>query len=235
MWVLPFYSSRWNDLFAYGQLKTEYKPRALPLRPYLSVRFIGDLRGQAYSSVMAGPQYLSESSVIIGAGVATPVWKALMGWSEAGWAIGYRNGPNAGHVLPDYRGGASYGRAWGHGIAGEASGLFTETNLDGVYLSRFGWDVLGYLQTRTGYTLRGTGPLRWQLLWNANLTADTQHQALGEYVELGPGVRFRFKGMPPALMFSANYLRGHYLLSQGNPYPPSYTDVRAGLWYAFTR
>jgi Tfp pilus assembly protein PilF len=235
LWFLPFYSSRWNDLFAYGQLKTEYKPRALPLRPYLSLRFIGDARGEAYSSVMAGPQYLSESSVIAGAGIATTVWKGLMGWSEAGWAIGYRSGPNAGHILPDYRGGAAYGRAWGHGIDGESSGPFFETNLDGVYLSRFGWDVLGYTQTRTGYTLRETGPVRWQVLWHANWTIDTQRQAWANYAEIGPGVRFRIRSMPPALMFSVNYLRGLYLVSQGNLYPSTYSDFRAGLWYAFTR
>ena len=39
-WLLPFYSSRWNDTFAYGQVKTEYRPGAFPLHPYLSVRFM---------------------------------------------------------------------------------------------------------------------------------------------------------------------------------------------------
>ena len=235
VWALPFYSSRWNDVFAYGQVKTDYKLGALPLRPYLSVRFIGDLRGQAYSSVLAGPQYLSESSFIVGAGVATPVWKGTMAWAEAGWAIGYASGPNAGHVLPDYRGGVAYGRAWGRTIASESAGRFFEANLDGVFLSRFGWDVLGYAQTRTGYTFREAGPVRWQLLWNANLTSDTQRQPWANYTELGPGLRFRIRPLPPGLMFSLNYVRGHYLVQQGNPYPPTYYDFRAGLWYAFTR
>jgi len=234
-WILPFYSSRWNDLFAYGQVKTEYKSRSLPFRPYLSVRVIGDARGQADSPVFAAPQYLSESSFIVGAGVATKMWKGMMGWSEAGWAIGYRSGPNAGHALPDYRGGVAHTRAWGNSIASETGGTFFESNLDGVYLSRYGWDTLGYVQTRTGYTMREAGPLRCQLLWNANLTVDTQKQPWANYAELGPGLRFRIRQMPRGLMFSVNYLRGHYLVQEGNPYPPSFTDFRAGLWYAFTR
>jgi Tfp pilus assembly protein PilF len=224
-WVLPFYSSRWNDLFAYGQVKTEYRSKKIPLRPYLSLRFIGDVRGEAETSPIAGPQYLSESSFIAGMGVATPVWKGLMGWSEAGWAIGYRDGPNAGHALPDYRGGAAYARRWQRGRG------FFETNIDGVYLSRFAWDVLAYTQTRTGIALRPN----WQLYWNANLTIDTQGQTWANYTELGPGLRFRFEHMPPGLMFSLNYMRGRYLITQGNPYPPTYNDFRAGLWYAFTR
>jgi hypothetical protein len=30
-------------------------------------------------------------------------------------------------------------------------------------------------------------------------------------------------------------LRGFYLLNQGNPFRPNYTDLRIGLWYAFSR
>src|SRR5579863_5329912 len=35
-WVFPFYSSRWHDIFSYGQIKTEFKLGKLPFRPYLS-------------------------------------------------------------------------------------------------------------------------------------------------------------------------------------------------------
>ena len=41
------YSSRWEDLFGYAQVKTEMRlPRVPFLRPYLSVRLLGDVRGE---------------------------------------------------------------------------------------------------------------------------------------------------------------------------------------------
>ena len=40
----PIYSSRWGDLFSYGQAKTEWRIR-FPIHPYVSVRFIGDTTG----------------------------------------------------------------------------------------------------------------------------------------------------------------------------------------------
>ena len=38
----PFFSSRWNDAFGYGQVKTEFRLGQPPIRPYLSIRFVGD-------------------------------------------------------------------------------------------------------------------------------------------------------------------------------------------------
>ena len=44
-WLFPFFSTRWHDAFGYGQVKTEIKLGSLPIRPYLSMRFVGDARG----------------------------------------------------------------------------------------------------------------------------------------------------------------------------------------------
>jgi len=41
-WALPMYSSRWQDVFAYSQVKTEFKLANLPLRPYFSARLMSD-------------------------------------------------------------------------------------------------------------------------------------------------------------------------------------------------
>ena len=54
-WIFPLYSSRWHDMFSYGQLKTEFKLGKLPFRPYVSARFIGDKR-------MASADSLTSSS-----------------------------------------------------------------------------------------------------------------------------------------------------------------------------
>ena len=44
VWIFPVFSSRWHDVFGYGQIKTELKLGSLPIRPYLSVRLDGDVR-----------------------------------------------------------------------------------------------------------------------------------------------------------------------------------------------
>ena len=96
-------------------------------------------------------------------------------------------------------------------------------------------DSLLYSQNRTGYTLRvaETGGFHGQVLWNANVTADSQRQYWANYVETGPGVRFRFDNSP--VLFSVSLLRGAYLVNQDNPRRPNYTELRVGVWYAFTR
>jgi Flp pilus assembly protein TadD len=235
-WTFPFYSSRWRDVFSYGQVKTDFRIANLPLRPYISTRFIGDTRGTMSSAVPGiGPQDLSESSVILGFGLATRPWRGAMGWFEAGESMRYR-GAASGSMTPDYRGGISFSRGFGHLLTPSAHGLFAETNEDGVYVSRFQHDFLVYSQNRAGYTLRASESLglHAQLFWNWNVTVDSKSQYWANYVETGPGVRFRFAALPPALLFTVNAMRGSYLIMDGNPQGPNFYDLRVGFWYAFT-
>jgi hypothetical protein len=233
-WLFPFFSSRWNSVFSYGQVKTEIRIGGLPVRPYTSVRFVGDTRGATLGA--AGgvtPQYLSESAFIVGFGLATPVWRGLMAWAEAGEAISYLGRrADAGLMVPDYRGGLAFGRGWGKLMGAESGGLFVETNDDLVYVSRFQNDVLVYSQNRTGVTLAQG---RLQLYWNHNLTVDAKRQYWANFVETGPGLRFRAPGFPPGLVFHVNLLRGAHLVNEGNPRRPNFTDLRAGFWYAASR
>jgi hypothetical protein len=65
----------------------EERPLAcLRLRPYLSLRFIGDTR------VIIGAvstQHLSPSSFIVGNGITTLPWRGITIWAEAGSAMSY--------------------------------------------------------------------------------------------------------------------------------------------------
>jgi tetratricopeptide (TPR) repeat protein len=80
VWAFPMISTRWRNTFAYAQAKTELR---LPgIRPYVSLRFIGDVRGPIKSLVGLGPQYLSERSVILAGGVALPTRKGATFWFE---------------------------------------------------------------------------------------------------------------------------------------------------------
>jgi hypothetical protein len=216
VWAFPMISTRWRDTFAYAQAKAELRTR-FALKPYLSARFIGDLRGPVQPIVGMGPQYFSERSIIGAVGLATPTRHGVTGWFEAGFALPYSGGA----VKPDYRGGLSYAKTVTH------RRLFAETTDDVLFVSRFNRDTLLYSQNRTGRRIGES----IDIYWNWNATTDVKREYWANTVETGPGVRWRWD----ALQFSVNFLRGTYLRNLGNPYRPNYNDLRIGIWYAFTR
>jgi len=239
VWIYPFFSTRWHDAFGYGQIKTELRLGHLPIRPYLSVRLDGDIKGTIGPTVgSTNPQYLSESSFIFGVGVATLPWRGITGWFEAGESVNYLpSRTDEGLMIPDYRGGISGAKGFGH-LMNSAKGFYFETNDDMVFVSRFQDDLLFYTQNRGGYTLapmEGFGGLQSQLYWNVNATGDRLHQYWANFAETGPGLRFRFRNLPKSLLFSVNFLRGVYMVNLDNPRRPNFFDLRIGLWYALTR
>ena len=235
-WLFPSYSSRWQDMFTYGQVKVEMKLGQLPLRAYASTRFIGDTR---QLSNEARPQYLSESSFIPGVGLATEYWHGAMLWAEAGVATSYLNSRrNLPRLAADYRGGIAFNRGVGRLMGSRKVGLFLETNDDGVFISRFQNDFILYSQNRAGVNLgrAGTlGSLETLLYWNMNASADARRQYWANTVEMGPGLRFRWAWMPPSWVYSVNFVRGGYTVMEANPRSRMYNDLRIGFWYALTR
>ena len=89
LWLYPLLSSRWGDLFGYGQVKTDLRVKRLPLHPYASVRLAGDVRRTASGPA---PESLSENAFIAALGVATDTWRGATVWFEAGVATGYLSG-----------------------------------------------------------------------------------------------------------------------------------------------
>jgi hypothetical protein len=151
-----------------------------------------------------------------------------------GRAVNYLQHRNdVGRMTPDYRGGVSFAKGFGHMIGAEEPGLFLETNSDAVFLSRFDKDLLLYAQNRAGYTV-SIGGVQTQLFWNFNATMDGKRQAWANFAETGPGVRVRFPGLPNAMMFSVSMLRGAYTVPQDGQRRSNFYDLRAGFWYAIT-
>jgi Tfp pilus assembly protein PilF len=230
VWVFPTFSTRWHDLFAYAQAKTEIRfPRARWLHPYASVRFVGDTHSAERFVSGWAPEYLSEQSVILGGGVATQPWHGANGWFEAGEALQFlpvlsRNSA----ASPDYRGGVSFTRA------ARLRHWFAETNDDLIYVHRFDNDTLMYSQNRFGHDLPAES-VRAQVYWNWNATFDVKREYWANFVETGPGFRFHPRWAPPSVLISVNALRGIYLITNGNPHPAVFNDFRVGVWYAFTR
>ncbi|HEY3738822.1 MAG TPA: tetratricopeptide repeat protein [Bryobacteraceae bacterium] len=233
VWLYPLYSSRWMDEFGYAQAKTEIKIDRFPLRPYVSARFIGDLRQTTDISGLP-PQYLSENSFIFAIGLATPVYHHAMGWFEAGEALSYLGHTSqTGLMIPDYRGGLSYNRGWGQALGSKESGWFADSSNDGLFVSRFNKDMLLYSQNRTGYTFVPEA-VNFQTFWSWNATFDSRGYSWANFFEIGPGIRFRFDAMPKSMFFTVQALRGTYLVHDP-AHRPQYNDFRAGVWYAFTR
>lgn len=239
LWMFPMFSTRWHDAFTYAQIKTEFLPASWPVHPYLSLRFIGDVRDKVTVNAALGPQYLSERSAIAALGVATRSWNGLVGWFEAGEAFRYRVVPgDTGRVVPDYRGGVAFGKGFGHLLASGSKGAFGETNDDAVFVSRFSNDTLFYSQNRTGYTFpafESAGGFHVQLYMNWNVTADVQRQPWANFAEAGPGFKFRFDALPQSLEFSVNALHGVYLVKQDGIRKANFNDLRIGIWYAISR
>jgi tetratricopeptide (TPR) repeat protein len=210
VWLYPLYSSRWSDMFGYGQIKTEMRQTKVPyVRPYFSVRFVGDAR----------PPKLSENSFILGVGVATQSWHRATAWFEAGEMVGYLGGQHS----VDFRGGLSYARTLNRGR------WFLETNDDSIFISHFQNDLLTYSQNRIG--IKAGLPI----FWNSNITFDAQHQYWANFAETGPGFRFRLARMPRAMSVTVSAVRGFYLTNHYNPGRPNFNDFRTGVWYAFTK
>ncbi len=226
VWLFPTFSSRWHDLFGYGQIKEEVRT-GIGLRPYISARIVGDTRVTTRSPV---PQYLSEDSLILGVGLATTPWHGMFAWGEAGRAMNYVSHQR----LPDYRGGVSISRGAGHPLHGESPGWFANTTTDAVYVSRFDHDILVYNQERVGYTL-GPPSLRAQVHGVFNVTFDDKREYWANYGEAGLGLRWGGTWLPGPMYFSFEAVRGVYFVNAGNPRRPNFYDFRAGMWYAFTK
>jgi Tfp pilus assembly protein PilF len=227
LWAYPLFSTRWHDVFGYGQIKTEIRLKKLPFHPYVSIRFVGDERR---STGGISPQNLSESAFVVGAGVGTRSWHGAMGWFEGGSSIGYLTRV----ASRDLRGGASYGKTIGASLNAERNGWFVETLADSVFVSRFGDDLINYSQTRVGFSSTLTA-FRIQPYWSVNATVDVKRQYWANFVETGPGFRFRPHAAPASMWVSVGIVRGVYLVNEGNPHRPNYNDFRAGVWYAFTK
>ena len=233
VWALPIYSTRWHDLFTYSQIK-----RTIPIPGlgrvnklvsfYVSTRFTGDVKSGLQNPT--DPQYLSESSFIVGVGAASKTWHRLTGWVEAGESITYINMRDVGAAMPDYRGGVNYAKGFGSLAGSSKAGFYYETTADAIYVSRFGKDWLFYSQNRAGRTMPLGEGNTLQLLMNTNVVMDVQHQDWANTWEFGPGIRFRPSWMPKNVYFSGDFMRGGYLTTQR----PQYSDIRIGFWYAKT-
>jgi tetratricopeptide (TPR) repeat protein len=249
VWTLPMYSTRWNDVFSYGQIK-----RSIPIPGfghfnklvsfYVSTRFTGDAKTGFTPQNVPYPLNLSQSAFVFGIGASSKTWHHLTGWVEAGESVQYLNLKNVGTAVPDYRGGLNVAKGFGSLLGSNKAGFYYETTGDAIYVSSFGKDWLFYSQNRVGRTIPiGEGD-KLQLLFNGNLVQDEQRQAWANFFEYGPGLRYHPHWFPANVYFSTDFLLGIRLLPQWDPakstekypfYPTYYNDIRIGFWYARTK
>lgn len=239
IWLLPMYSSRWNDLFIYGQAKDTIP---LPWNSvnkivsfYVSKRFDGDVRGHV--NTVYGPGYLSEGAAIFSTGAQSRTWHHLMAWGEAGEAVFYMPS-HRGRASPDYRGGLHFDKGFGKLLGSAKPGFFYENSEDAEYIAVFDRDWIGYSQHRAGRTFSPWKKWSLQALVNVNYTRDVQRQYWANTLEAGPGMKFHLPWLPRGVYLSLDFLRGRYM---EDPYvdPSSrahsyYNDIRVGFWFGRT-
>jgi hypothetical protein len=201
------------------------------------VRFVGDTTGAIGA---ANPQFLSENAFIAGGGLRTKPKNGFLLWAEAGSAMAYLGSQRAqaSTFAPDYRGGLSQFKLLGKSLLATSPGWFGETMNDLVYIHRFDRNTLAISRNRVGRhfgALETAGGLQVQLFLNMNVNADFKREAWANFVEAGPGVRFRWQGLPPSMSFTFSVLRGFHPIPRIDNRPNTYTDFQAGLWYAFSR
>ncbi len=227
VWMYPVFSSRWNDLFGYGQAKSEIRLGNLPFKPYVSARFVGDVRRRTPGRLH---QSLSESAVIFGVGVVTKQYRGAMAWFETGTAVSYLRREH----WRDTRGGVSWSRNRGASLGSPENGYFFEATADSVFVSRLRNDLITYSQNKAGYRTKLAG-IPTQIFWSASMTFDARRQQWANFAEIGPGFRLHPPGLPPSVTLTVSAVRGIYTINDGNPRRPNFNDVRAGVWYAFTK
>ena len=116
-------------------------------------------------------------------------------------------------------------------IGATSPGFFREHDADALYVHRFNKTFLVNVRNRVGVTIP-TPVIRFQLTWNANINVDPRRQYWANFVETGPGFRFRLPFMPASMLLSADALHGVYLVNAGNPRRPNFNDFRVGVWYS---
>jgi len=208
-------------------VKSEFRLGNLPLKPYISARFVGDVRRTSSGPVR---QALSESAVIFGVGVMTRPYRGAMAWFETGTTVNYLNGGR----WRDTRGGVSWSRNRGASLGAAEDGFFLENTADSVFVSRFRNNVISYSQNKVGYRTT-LARIPTQIFWSASLTFDAKRQYWANFAEIGPGFRLHPPGLPPSVTLTVSAVRGVHTLNDGNPRRPNFYDFRAGVWYAFTK
>ena len=239
VWTLPMYSSRWHDMFSYGQIKHSFPLPWRNMNKWFSIYVSARLNGDLTSSLPLGnsaSRIIWDNVAIFGVGASSKTWHHLTGWAEAGEGI--RDLPihsGFGAALPDYRGGVNFAKGFGHLLGSQSRGTFFETTADAIYISRYDKDWIFQSKNRAGWTFPEWKNISAQVFINANYFHDTKNQYWAEASEVGPGIRIHLPWMRPGAYLFSDLMRGAYTNNIGNPRRPNYYDVRVGVWYAFTK
>lgn len=234
LYFAPFYTSRFGNEINSLDAKVGLQPSRY-FQPYIGLRLTRDTRSQTGRL----PVIFSDNTAVLSLGVQSrPFGPAAVVYAEAGTAFSLLDNPQHGRAIPDYRTGISWFKPWGSGLAeavretSRRTALFGEAYSDLAYYSRYGQNVIGYLQIKEGLTLSRKHVLPMQVFAAVNLIKDSQSDFYNNVAELGPGLRLAPLKRLPMVQIQAQYLRGYYM-TQGhrtrNPYGPNYNDYRLFL------
>ena len=220
VWLYPLYSSRWSDLFGYGQVKTEMRVEescpSVPTRrcgcTAMSGAYSGGVKPQSLFRKRIHPRPRSRHQPVArrhrrGSRPAPPsaISTAITGATiEAAFLIAKTRGAS---------------------LAAEHDGLVSRNHrrqrLHQPLRSRS--DQLLAEQIRLH---DGAWAVQTQSFWNNNMTFDCEAAVLGE-LSARPVRDFASicPHMPPAMNVTVSAVRGVYLRNQGNPRPSQFYTI----------
>lgn len=231
LYVAPFYGSRFDNEYGSFHGKIGLRPNRF-FQPYVGARIDRDTR----SETGRVPIIFSDNSAVFSVGIQSqPLKQNLLLYGEAGTAISLLGTAQHGRAIPDYRAGVNWFQPWGMDLATTArdnrhkAGLFSEAYSDISYYSRYGQNMIGYVQLKQGVSVPARGFVPFQLFLAENVVKDSRSDFYNNVVEAGPGLRFvPFRALRHAQV-QAEYLRGYYLTDghrTKNPSGPNYDDFR---------
>ncbi|HEV8163054.1 MAG TPA: hypothetical protein VGR74_01140 [Actinomycetota bacterium] len=207
---------------------------AVDLQLYAYLQATRDVASRA-SSNAGVPEIYADNFAMGGAGLLLRVWQKRLGFfAQAGPAFNLMVGDGRPRLALDVRGGAflfaeSAGcrpdRAGGSGFGfWPCAELYSE----GIYVSRFQHNVIGFARggAAAGYLL--TGPVAWQLLVESRAAVDRNRDYYNNFADVGGGHRWRLLGGVP-IDLQAGVYAGRYFGRQGRDPAPQerrYVDLR---------
>jgi Tfp pilus assembly protein PilF len=231
LYFAPFYTSRFGDEINSLNGKLGLRPTRY-FQPYIGLRLNRDTRSQTGRL----PIIFEDDAAVFSFGIQSqPFGPNSAIYAEAGTAVSLLSQPPGGRAIPDYRVGIDWFHPWGLSL-GQASheisrkvALFGEGYFDTAFYSRYGDNVIGYLQAKEGLTFPLKRLVPVQAFAAVNVVKDSRGDFYNNVVEIGPGFRFAPVRKLPAFQIQAQYLRGYYMIKGQrtiNPYGPNYNDCR---------
>lgn len=178
------------------RLRAFLRPKLdVPIDFYVSGQVTRDTASRGYVG-LALPKIYSDNYAVFGAGLRAKLWKRLDLFAQAGPALNLLDDGKDRTAL-DVRAGAMFFTETRDCAPPPEKGVrarflpCAEVYAEGIYVSRFDNDIIGYGRPRAAAGLLLTGPVLWQIVAEGRVGKDTNNDYWNNFADAGGGPRVR--------------------------------------------